>query len=370
MAQAMAPTATTDCDLLMRVFLNADWLAPAASKVMIEGLPHAIQVNRGKPHPFQSRFISIVADMLGELSRDTEQKQGSHKTQLELLEKQVEESRAAHTAAMKAKEDATRQAHEMATQLKEWAEATQLTQAEHQQALHEKTKVDKRQTELESSKEYATSTLDGPFRLLLEGQHDEVAPIKTALEDVKTFLRGMGTEPALVAAAVRALGNKPADRGEFDSFTVSCVKDAFETEVSKINTLIADHQSKYESVTAEQLGLWALLDHERARNTAAQASLAEMELSLKAALDLCTSSQQEITARSENFSQKICEKVIVDNVVKELVSANEAVARLAAFSYEAADTSKTDTTETLDVPMAATTTGIAASEEEALKSTI
>merc|ERR1740123_56733 len=109
---------------------------------MIEGLPHAIRVNNGKPHALQSQFITIVADMLREMSRDTDQKLGAYKTQLELLEKHVEEATAANDAAMKAMEDATRQTQELATQLKEREEATQLTQLEHEQALREKAFVD------------------------------------------------------------------------------------------------------------------------------------------------------------------------------------------------------------------------------------
>mmetsp|Transcript_17984 Transcript_17984/g.35178 ORF Transcript_17984/g.35178 Transcript_17984/m.35178 type:complete len:334 (+) Transcript_17984:54-1055(+) len=333
MAQEMAPTATADCDVLMRLFLNADGLTPAVRQLMIEGLPHAIRVNNGKPHVLQSRFITIVADMLREMSRDTDQKLGAHKTQLELLEKHVEEGTAANDAAMKAMEDATRQTQELATQLKEREEATQLTQLEHEQALREKALVDERQAELEMSKADATSTLDGPFQLLVEGQSDEPGHIKTALETIKGLLKRIGTEPALVAAAGSALGNKPAARGEFDVFTIECVKQTLEMEVSKISALIADHQAKYESVTAEQLGLWALLDHERARQAAAQASHAEMELHLATAQSLHTSTQQELTARSNAVSQKVCEHVVVDQMAKELGCAHEAVVRLAAFCY-------------------------------------
>jgi len=354
MAQAMAPTATTDCDILMRVFLNANGLAPAARQLVVEGLPHAIRVNHGKPHVFQSRFIAIVADMLSELSRDTEQKQGTHKATLELLEKQVEEVQAEYAAAKKAMEDATLQAQEMAEQLKDCEEATKSTQVEHEQILQEKNLVDEHQNELETLKVALTSTLEGPFLLLMEGQYD-AGHIEIALEAVGTLLKKIGTEPALVAAAAKALGNKPAARGEFDLLTLSCVKQTLETEMNKIDTLIADHQPKCHSVTAEQLGLWALLDHERARKTEAQASLAKMELSLKSAQDVCTNAQKECTARSEAVSHKLCEHVIMDNMAKELVWAREAVARLAAFCYEAADTSTADTVETLDVSMAAAT---------------
>merc|ERR1711933_79986 len=173
-----------------------------------------------------------------------------------------------------------------------------------------------------------------------------------ALQAVKTFLKNIHTEPALVAAAAKALANKPDARGEFDLFTLSSVKETLETEMNNINTLISEHQPRYESVTAEQLGLWALLDHERDRKAKAQASLAEMELSLKSAQEVCTSAQKEFAARSEAVSEKVCEHVVVDNMAKELVSAREAAARLAAFCYEAADSSTAGTADTSDVTMA------------------
>jgi len=354
MAQAMAPTATTDCDILMRVFLHADGVAPAARQLVVEGLPHALRVNHGEPHAFQSQFIAIVADMLSELSRDTEQKQGTHKATLELLEKQVEEVKAAYAAAKKAMGDATLQAQEMAEQLKDCEEATKLTQVEHEQVLQEKNLVDEHQNELETLKVALTSTFEGPFQLLMDGQCD-AGHIEIALEAVGTLLKKIGTEPALVAAAAKALGNKPAARGEFDLLTLSCVKQILETEMNKIDTLIADHQPKWHSVMAEQLGLWALLDHERARAQDVCTSARTVELSLKSAQDVCTSAQKESLARSEAVSHKLCEQVIMDNMARELVSARETVARLAAFCYEAADTSTADTVETLDVSMAAAT---------------
>jgi len=354
MAQAMAPTATTDCEILMRLFLNAEGLAPSAKQVMIEGLPHAIRVNDGKPHPFQSQFIGIVTDLLNELSRDTEPKLRAHTNSLEVLEKQVEEGKAAYDAAMMAMEDVNRQTQEMSAHLKECEEAIKVTQVEHEQSLLEKNEVDETKNALEISKAKATSILEGPFQLLLEGQCGE-AGHKEALNAVKVFLKNLRTEPALIAAAAKALANKPADRGEFDLFTLASVKQTIETEIDKNNTLISDRESRYESVTAEQLGLWALLDHERDRKTKAQASLAEMELSLKSAQDLCTSAHKELAARSEAVSQKLCERVLVDNMAKDLVSAREAVARLAAFCYETADTSTADTAEALDVSMAAAT---------------
>jgi len=355
MAQPMAPTAETDCDVLMKLFLNADGLTPADRQMMIQGLPHAIRVKDGKPHDFQSRFIAIVTDMLNSLSRDTEQKQGDVNANLEMFQKQVEEGKAAHAAATKVMEDATLQAQEMAAKVKDCEEAAKLTQFEHEQVLQEKIQVDERHNALETMKAEGTSTLEGPFQLLLEGQCDDSGHVESALEAVQTFLNKIGTEAALVAAAARALANKPAARGEFDLFTLSSVKQTVETEMSKVNALIADHQSKYDSVTAEQLGLWALLDHEREQKTAAQASLTKAELSLQSAQDLCTSTQKEYTARSEAVSRLLCQQVVVDNMAKELVSAHEAAARLAAFCYETADTSLADTVETADVSMAPAT---------------
>jgi len=310
-------------------------LTPAARQMMIDGLPFATRESNGKLHPFQSQFLAIVNDTLVELKQDAERRQGEHKNKLELLEKQVEESRAAREEAMKNVENTTQLVQEKASELKECEQISQEIEKEHEQMLKIKNEEDERRAELDTSKVEVTSILEGPFHLLLEGKCGEGEPITVAVKAVDTFLRHIGTEPALVAAAVRALAVTPASRRDFDALTISCVKQTLETRLNEANTLLDDHQSKYRSVAAEQLGLWALLDQEKSHVAAARAVLVDAEVSLVKAQDLWSSAGKEVKAKSDAVSQQLCERVILDDMVKEIAGATEAAARLAAFNYEA-----------------------------------
>jgi len=211
--------------------------------------------------------------------------------------------------------------------------------------------------------------------LLLAGKCEEEEPIAAAVKAVDTFLRRVETEPALVAAAVRALEVKPDSRRDFDALTISCVKQTLETQLNKVNTLIDDHQPKYRSVAAEQLGLWALLDEEKGRVAAARGVLVDMEVSLTTAKQLYSNAGKEVKAKSDAINQQLCEQVILDDMVREIAGAHAAVARLADFNYEAITpmdvveesvvaaapdaslpgTSAADTAVSVDVSMAATT---------------
>jgi hypothetical protein len=360
--------------MLMRVFLNADGLNRETRQMVIDGLPPAIRASSGKLHPFQSQYLAIVNEMLVELSQDAERRQHEHKGKLDLLKNQVEERMAANEAAVKKIEDAKRLVQEKTSELKECEKTTQEIEKEHEQMLDIRTKEEERRAELDTCKAEVTSILEGPFQLLLEGEC-EGEPLAMAVKAVDAFLKRIGTEPALVAAAVRALAVKPDSRRDFDVLTISHVKQTLETQLNKVNTLIDDYQPKYRSVAAEQLGLWALLDEEKSILAAAKAALVDAEVSLMTAQELCSSAGKEVKARSDAVSQQLCEQVIVDDLVKEIAGAHGAAARLAAFDYEAItpmevveesvaaaapdasapDTSAVDTAGSVDVSMAATT---------------
>jgi len=331
----MVATASGDCEMLMRVFLNADGLTHAARQMVINGLPPATRVSGGKLHPFQSQFLTIVKDTLVDLTRDAERRQVEHEDKLELLKKQMEEGTVAREAVGKDVEKATQLVQEKTNALIEIEKLTREIEYEHEQLLKSKIEEDERRTELDTSKGEVTSILEGPFQLLLQGECGEAKDITAAVGAVETFLKRIGTEPTLVAAAVRALAVKPDSRRDFDALTISCIKQTLETQLNKVSTLIDDHHSKHRSVAAEQLGLWALLDEEKSRVTAARAELVDVEVVQSTAKTLCSNAEKEMKARKDAINQQLCEKVIVDDMVREIAGAHAAVARLADFNYEA-----------------------------------
>mmetsp|Transcript_103652 Transcript_103652/g.200851 ORF Transcript_103652/g.200851 Transcript_103652/m.200851 type:complete len:366 (+) Transcript_103652:47-1144(+) len=357
----MVATAAADCETLMRVFLNADGLTRAARQMMIDGLPPATRVGTDKLHPLQGQFLAIAKETLDELKQDAERRQSEHEGKSESLTKQSEECKAAREAATTKVEEAKVLVQEKTKELKECEKVTDEIEKEHEEVLKQKVEEDERRAELDTSKAAVTSILEGPFQLLLEGKCDEDKSI-TSLE---VFLKQIHAEPTLIAAAVRALVVKPDSRREFDVLTISCVKQALETQLNKVNAMIDDHQFKHRSVTAEQLGLWALLDQEKARVAAARASLVDVEISLMTAQELCNNAEKEVKAKSDAASQQLCEKVIVDDMIREIAGAHEAAARLAAFNYEtvrlaaapdasAPETATADAAGSVDVSMAAT----------------
>lgn len=319
--------------MLMRVFLNADGLTRAARQMVIDGLPHATRASGGELHPLQGQFLAIVNDMLVKLSQDADRRQGEHKSKLDLLKNQVEEGTAANEAAVKKVEDAKRLVQEKTNEMKECEKTTQEIAKEHEAMLGMKCQEEERRAELDTNKAEVTSILEGPFQSLIEGEC-EGEPLALAVKAVVAFLNRIGTEPALVAAAVRALAVKSDSRRDFDALTFSHVKQTLETQLKKVNTLIDDHQPQYRSVAAEQLGLWALLDEEKAGLAAAKAALVDAEVGLMTAQELCSSAAKEVKAKSDAVSQQLCEQVILEDMVTEIAGANGAAARLAAFNYE------------------------------------
>jgi len=341
-AQVMAPTAAIDCETVMRVFLNSDTLPKPARQMMIDGLPPATRASGGTLHPFQSQFLASVKDTLVEVNEDAARRQGEHKDKFELMQKEVDVAKAAHEAAEKKVVDATQLMQAKKSELQELEKTTAEIEKEHEVMLKVKTEEDERRAELDISKAEVTSILEGPFQGLLEGTCDEGEPVAKAVEDVEAFMKKIQAEPVLIAAAVRALAVKPDSRGEFDSLTIPCVKQALDTHLDKVNTLIDEHHSKHRSVSAEQLGLWALLDQEKYRVSGARGALVDAEIGLTSAQDECSNACKEVTAKSDAVSMQRVTLVVLDDLVKEIISAQEAVARLAVLDYTAGTSMEVD----------------------------
>lgn len=347
----MADEALKDAEVAMKVLIDDECLPSVARQMLVEGLPHAIKVHGEKRHSFQEQFMLVLRDALLEISKAAEARLAESRAAVETSKANVEEGATAHQEAISAYEAAAALVTEKIQEHTKCEAAANVTRQEHEKLLLAKHSVDERQSELHTLKAEVSSILDGNFRMLLDVGCEDESVLDSTLDAVQQYLKKIDAEPALIAAAMRALRCKPESRHAFDNLTVSSVLEVLNAEASRIDLLIMQHQPEQDDVTAEHLGLWALCDRESDQEKAASAALADAEMNKKAAAALRDSSLADISVRENSVSKRLCEQVIAEEKVKHVSHALEAVERLVAFSYDA----KVDTVGSVDVPMADTT---------------
>lgn len=343
--------ALKDAEIVMKVLIDDECLPPGARQMLVEGLPHAIKVHSEKRHLFQEQFIFVLREALLDISKAAEARQAESRAAVENSKKYVEEGATGHQEAISAYEAAAALVTEKMQEHAKCEAAAHVTRQEHEQLLLAKNNVDERQSELYTLKAEVSSILDGNLHMLLDAGCDNESVLDSTLDAVQQYLKNIDAEPALIAAATRALRCKPESRHAFDKLTVSSVLEVLNAEASRIDALIMQHQPEQDDVTAEQLGLWALCDRESDQEKAASAALADAEMNKKTAAALRDGYLADISVRESAVSKRLCEQVIAEEKFKQVSNALEAVERLVAFSYDA----KADTVGSVDVSMADTT---------------
>lgn len=346
----MAGSAVKDAETAMKALIDDDCLPAAARQMLLEGLPHAVKVPGDKRHSFQEQFVLVFREALLEISKAAKVSRAASEAAVEASKAKVEEALTAHREAISGYEAAESVVTERIREHAACSAAANLTRFEHERVLRIQTKADERHGELHTLKAEVSSILEGNLRTVLDVGSEDESVLDSTVDAVQQYLRKLGAEPALVAAAMGALRCKPESRQAFDKLTASSLEEVLRAEASRIDVLLMQHQPEQEQVSAEQVGLWALLDRESQREQAASLALADAELSKKLAAAARDGTLADISVKEAEVSQRLCEQVLAEERVKELGHALEAVERLVAFSYEAE--AKADAAGPADVPMA------------------
>jgi hypothetical protein len=160
----------------------------------------------------------------------------------------------------------------------------------------------------------------------------DVTKVEKALVDFQV-------ESALIAAARGALIRKPEERGGFDKITVESIDEVVDAKLHELDSKVANARPVVEEEKAMGLGLWAIWDLARARQTEATQAVEVAEAELETAVTAEKAAIKDVEAHSPTIGQIKRDVAVHDGVVADLEVACKALAQLVATEDAAAGAS-------------------------------
>jgi len=181
--------------------------------------------------------------------------------------------------------------------------------------------------------------------MLRDGGWGDAEDCEDYVSAVKDFLEGVSAEKTLVAAFPSALRLRPEQRRPFDKIIEQGVIDVVTSELKKLEGIVASGVEHEEHVSAEALGLWAILDLSKSSASSTELELAEACEGLKDASHKHLSAQEAVKTQSEVVAQRECDEEIQQKKIINFDNALETLERLRNVANNPAD-GKDDVTMT------------------------
>lgn len=306
-------------------------LPVAVREMLVKGLPFTFGPPQER-HEYQEEFVGLLRSTLEGALKSEGDALAAREDEVRKAQAELEAAVTEHKQKVTAQEEARKDFEEKGTALKEIDEAVKREESEYEQAQSEKMIIESKKCELEDESQKLASIIDGSFKMLLEGgwQDGDVEAKDIVVQAVQDHLKSGNAEAALVAAVQGAFQSRPADRGPFDKITIESLQEVFDLEKQESARKLTEIGPEYENITAEDLGVFAILEvtKDQQRDADHERNKARQHLSS------CSKSAQEAFVAKEErerlLNTQLCEREIRQNRVREIKLALEAIDKLAS----------------------------------------
>jgi hypothetical protein len=338
---------TPDCQQVLVVLQDV-------SDVLAAGLPHALGAGAGQRHAYQEAVLDMAVEALRSGRHNAEEAKNEATAALEAERLKLQEC-TAHVDVVGSEQAAAEKtladkqaAHDSAVKAVE-ADQVNLTQAEVVKGM-----IVKGMGERRSKRDRAASILDGTLSVLRGGGWGDAETCEDCISVVKEFLEGFSAESTLIAAFPGALRLQPEQRRPFDTMIEQAVIDVVTAELKKLEGEVNTGIAEEEHVSAEALGLWAILDIAKSTAADTERELAEASECLKEASSILSGAHEAVKTQNNLVARRVKTEEFSHKKIALFDNAIATLERLRTISTDSAE-SKDDVTMTdgaaPDVPM-------------------
>jgi len=215
--------------------------------------------------------------------------------------------------------------------------AVQVAQEKHLDAEAAKENVVNEMAKQRSERDKTASILDGTLSMLRDGGWGDAEDCEDYVSAVKDFLEGVSAEKTLIAAFPPALRLRPEQRRPFDKFIEQGVIDVVTAELKKLEGIVASGAEHEEHVTAEALGLWAILDLAKAAKSKTELDLTEACDGLKDASRKHSNALEAVEKQNEVVAEREVDEEVLRKKIEKFDIALETLERLRNVTSNSTD---------------------------------
>jgi len=321
----MAMTKSADLSLVLK---SLDGM-----HMLVAALPHAAEGEPAERHSFQTEVFAMAKDALSRWQTSAAEEivitiasHAEEEIKVNTLKEQARMIIAAEEEAVadvKAKTDALAAARsEIALASKQHSDVEVLKKQESTLFSQRK-----------ESRDSAVFISESMLNMLKSGGWEDSETQDEAIEAVMTFLTRIDAEPAMVAAVPGCFKLKPEARGEFDGVVEEGISTAIASHIERLTDDVAKSSRALDLVTAETLGLWAILDLDRESATIAECDLSSAEDSLTAASAKRVQAGKVVASQDKIVAIKGKMITSQKTTIQELTDTSEALERLCLGGY-------------------------------------
>jgi len=311
----------------------AEILRDSGRQTLVDGLAHAVPCEGQARHWMQEKFAEMVRAALQELQRTSAAQHEQFEPTVAAAQAAIQQAETAQGAAAEAKKAAVAAVEEKAQAVERCRAALAKTKLERADAEAARHVVLRSWSGLEARRSGVAFLLEGPLRMLLDGDWEDEEGRDAAAESVAKALTEVGAEAALVVAAPVALAVRPQSREEFDRVTVDSAVEVLEERASSLNAQLLAAAPALEDAEAEALGLLALAERESGAEHEAKELCMVAKYEAKQATRALEEAGAEIARRHAALSDMLSGHVLEEERAKRIAAAMDAAERLVAFEY-------------------------------------
>lgn len=245
---------------------TTDW------KMLIAGLPHAIEEKADKRHKFQCMILELMNAALHDSKKHTTTIQAASAAKVQEAEAELEARKMQAKEAVSAEELTAAALDAKVTALAAARDDLKKGEEKLRPANTENAKVAKRLEECKKERDQASFVVEATLNLLRSGEladeRDE------SIDNLRTFLQKIKVEDTLIAAMPGVYRVKPESRRAFDQFADQAIEKAAADHLAKLNEVLEKETREAEEVKVEALGLWAIVDVAKDSVSSAEAEMA------------------------------------------------------------------------------------------------
>eukprot|EP00444_Apocalathium_aciculiferum_P024265 CAMPEP_0183435278 /NCGR_PEP_ID=MMETSP0370-20130417/67197_1 /TAXON_ID=268820 /ORGANISM="Peridinium aciculiferum, Strain PAER-2" /LENGTH=374 /DNA_ID=CAMNT_0025622307 /DNA_START=75 /DNA_END=1199 /DNA_ORIENTATION=- len=320
--------AAADVALIAQVVKDLEVIPASARKMLCEGLPHAAEAcaEVSNIHGMQYTFLNLIASALQDAKASAEKDVVARAAQGQVDSEELGRRAVTSEVAAEAFKAADAEVEAKAAAQAAAQVQAQVAEKKHSDAQRAGKSMAAAWQETRDALESATSATE-TVKVLVDGGCEHIQAKTAAVEE---YLTGIKADRVLVAAATLALALQPEGRAPFDRMTAAHVAEVVEGKVAELTAKVAEVAPQEAEFNAEILGLWAIADCHRDAVKEADLALLEAQATQEAARDTLAKAHKDEKAAQKEMSGNAIQQCLVEEQIKQVVAALEAVERIKA----------------------------------------
>jgi len=296
----------------------------SAAQMFLKALPHLFG---GEKHKFQVKLIEMLRDTLKRARATHAENQAAMVKSVSEIEALLGTKRQEEQEAENREKEARETVEAKAAILSEKKQATKAEEALLAEAQKTKDSVEQDRRWYESSKAEVDSILTGSMQVLVQGgvEGEEANDFVRA---VCEYLQSMGVDKVLLASLPKALGCSLDNRGSFSKLAIDTAHQQLVKRSSELQQKLEEGAEKFEQVSAERLGAWAIADVARDTEREATEAKANAEAVLSNAVSEVKVAKDKVVETELDLNRILSEQTLVESKVQDIDSAMAEIVRL------------------------------------------